>query len=169
MTEPETDERTTGGLAGKVVGKAKELAGELTNNEDLGREGRLQQAQGEAAIEAARRGPRPSKPTLRRSWRRRRLRRPRNGSDSRPRSSSAAPRRLRKPTASRPRNRRRRRPPREIKQAEATREREQAQADKRIETAEAQERDLNIEALELEQRAREAESKAAALDPKETR
>ena len=53
MTEPETDERTTGGLAGKVTGKAKELAGELTNNDDLAREGRLQQAQGDAAVEAA--------------------------------------------------------------------------------------------------------------------
>ena len=34
---------------------------------------------------------------------------------------------------------------------------------------EAQERELNLEALELQRKAREAESKAAALDPKETR
>ena len=39
MTEPKTDERTIGGLAGKVTGNAKELAGELTNNDDLAGEG----------------------------------------------------------------------------------------------------------------------------------
>ena len=57
----------------------------------------------------------------------------------------------------------------EIRRAEATRARGRAEADRRTETAEAQERDLNLEALELEQKAREAESKAGALDPKETR
>ena len=36
-----------------MAGKAKELAGELANNDDLAREGRLQQAQGETAVEAA--------------------------------------------------------------------------------------------------------------------
>ena len=52
MTDPETAERTTGGLAGKVVGKAKELAGEVSNNDELAREGRLQQAQGDADQDA---------------------------------------------------------------------------------------------------------------------
>lgn len=31
MPEKTTDEKTTGGLVGKAVGKAKELAGELTD------------------------------------------------------------------------------------------------------------------------------------------
>jgi len=53
MTDPETTERTTGGIAGKIVGKAKELAGEASGNENLAREGRLQQAQGEASRDAA--------------------------------------------------------------------------------------------------------------------
>src|SRR5690349_2101482 len=53
MTESDTDERTTGGLAGKAIGKAKEFAGELTNNDDLAREGRLQQAGADASIDAA--------------------------------------------------------------------------------------------------------------------
>ena len=67
MTEPETDERTSGGLAGKAAGKAKELAGEATRNDDLAREGRLQQAQGEAAEEAAEARLRPARQTPRRS------------------------------------------------------------------------------------------------------
>src|SRR5436190_23302726 len=48
----ETDERTTGGLVGKAVGKAKELAGEITDNDELAREGRLQQASSEAKVKA---------------------------------------------------------------------------------------------------------------------
>src|SRR5207245_1098311 len=35
-------ERTTGGLVGKVAGKVKEAIGSATSNEDLEREGRLQ-------------------------------------------------------------------------------------------------------------------------------
>ena len=52
MTEAE-NEKTTGGLVGKLAGKAKEAAGEITNNDDLAREGRLQQAQSESDLEAS--------------------------------------------------------------------------------------------------------------------
>ena len=52
MTDPEQRERTSGGVLGKVAGKAKELAGEATGNDDLAREGRLQQAQGDAEVDA---------------------------------------------------------------------------------------------------------------------
>ena len=52
MTE---QEKTSGGLVGKVAGKAKELAGSLSDKDDLAREGRLQEAQADAALEAARR------------------------------------------------------------------------------------------------------------------
>ena len=52
MTEAE-NEKTTGGLVGKLAGKAKEAAGEITNNDDLAREGRLQQAQSESGLEAS--------------------------------------------------------------------------------------------------------------------
>jgi uncharacterized protein YjbJ (UPF0337 family) len=48
----EEHETTTGGSLGKVVGKVKEVAGEVAGNDDLAREGRLQQAQGDADIEA---------------------------------------------------------------------------------------------------------------------
>src|SRR5689334_23717607 len=50
MTRPETPETTTGGPLGKVVGKVKEVAGEIIGEDDLAREGRLQQA--EAGAEA---------------------------------------------------------------------------------------------------------------------
>ena len=54
MTDSDTPrERTAGGLVGKVAGKAKEMAGEATRNEELAREGRLQQAQGDADRDAA--------------------------------------------------------------------------------------------------------------------
>ena len=53
MTDPKTTERTSGGLVGKAAGKAKELAGETLGNEELAREGRLQQAQGDADVDAA--------------------------------------------------------------------------------------------------------------------
>ena len=55
MTDSETPEDTTGGPLGKVVGKAKEVAGSLIGKDDLAREGRLQQAQSEAEVDAARR------------------------------------------------------------------------------------------------------------------
>src|SRR5579884_2252017 len=50
--DPMTQQRTAGGLAGKVVGKAKEAIGSATGNDDLAREGRLQQIQGDAEREA---------------------------------------------------------------------------------------------------------------------
>ena len=53
MTDPETPERTAGGLAGKVAGRAKEAAGSVLGDDELAREGRLQQAQIEAEEEAA--------------------------------------------------------------------------------------------------------------------
>ena len=52
MTNPETPKFTRGGLAGKLAGRAKEMAGSAVGNEDLAREGRLQQAQVEAEGDA---------------------------------------------------------------------------------------------------------------------
>lgn len=53
MTNPEIPERTRGGLAGKLAGRMKQAAGSVLGNEDLAREGRLQQAQVEAEADAA--------------------------------------------------------------------------------------------------------------------
>ena len=53
MTNPETPrEETAGGVLGKLAGKAKAAAGSLTGNDDLAREGRLQ----EATVDAERDG-----------------------------------------------------------------------------------------------------------------
>lgn len=52
MTNPEIPERTPGGLAGKLASRMKQAAGSVLGNEDLAREGRLQQAQVEAEADA---------------------------------------------------------------------------------------------------------------------
>ena len=48
MADSESTETTAGGLLGRVVGKAKAAVGALVGNDDLQREGNLQQAQSEA-------------------------------------------------------------------------------------------------------------------------
>src|SRR5687768_14760184 len=45
-------ERTVGGFAGKIAGKLKTAAGAVAGNDTLQREGRLQDAQADAEIEA---------------------------------------------------------------------------------------------------------------------
>jgi uncharacterized protein YjbJ (UPF0337 family) len=52
MTSPDDTQRTVGGLAGKAVGKVKEALAHATDSDTLAREGRLQQAQSEAGLEA---------------------------------------------------------------------------------------------------------------------
>jgi uncharacterized protein YjbJ (UPF0337 family) len=49
--EPE-NERTTGGLIGKAIGKAKAAIGDLRGDHELAREGRLQQAQSDLERDA---------------------------------------------------------------------------------------------------------------------
>jgi uncharacterized protein YjbJ (UPF0337 family) len=52
VTNPETPERTRGGVAGRLAGRFKEVAGSMLGHDDLAREGRLQQAQVEAEADA---------------------------------------------------------------------------------------------------------------------
>ena len=52
--DSESSERTAGGVLGKIVGKAKAAAGTITGNDDLRREGNLQEARSDAEIEAER-------------------------------------------------------------------------------------------------------------------
>ena len=54
MATPMTPDtpRTTGGIAGKIAGRVKAAAGTLTGNDALAREGRLQDAQADAELEA---------------------------------------------------------------------------------------------------------------------
>jgi len=53
VTNPETPQPTRGGLAGKIAGRFKAAAGAVIGDEQLAREGRLQQAQVEAEADAA--------------------------------------------------------------------------------------------------------------------
>ena len=55
MTNANRSEDTAGGRVGKLVGKAKAALGSVAGNEELAREGRLQEAQTDAEAEAARR------------------------------------------------------------------------------------------------------------------
>ena len=54
MTDSNNGERTFGGSIGKATGKAKEVAGEAIDNDDLAREGRLQHIKVDAAQDALR-------------------------------------------------------------------------------------------------------------------
>ena len=54
MPENEPDERTASGVVGTVIGKAKSVVGSLLGNDELQREGNLQQAQADAEVEAER-------------------------------------------------------------------------------------------------------------------
>ena len=47
-------EQTAGGIAGKIAGKLKAATGELVGNDELAREGRLQESQGDADLAARR-------------------------------------------------------------------------------------------------------------------
>ncbi len=52
VNDDENPELTREALFGKLAGKAKEAAGSLVGNDDMAREGRLQQAQLDAEAEA---------------------------------------------------------------------------------------------------------------------
>jgi uncharacterized protein YjbJ (UPF0337 family) len=52
VTNPETPERTRGGLAGRLAGRFKQAAGSLLGDKDLAREGRLQEAHVDAEADA---------------------------------------------------------------------------------------------------------------------
>src|SRR4051794_20551017 len=54
MSDPERSEDVAGGVPGKVVGKMKSAIGSLIGNDDLQREGNLQQAKVEAEVDAER-------------------------------------------------------------------------------------------------------------------
>jgi uncharacterized protein YjbJ (UPF0337 family) len=52
MSEGESTETTAGGIAGRVIGKAKAAVGSLIGSDQLQREGNLQHAQSEAEAQA---------------------------------------------------------------------------------------------------------------------
>ena len=54
MKNPDSPERTAGGPLGRLAGKAKQLVGSALGEEDLAREGRLQEARVDADADAQR-------------------------------------------------------------------------------------------------------------------
>jgi uncharacterized protein YjbJ (UPF0337 family) len=54
MSSDERPEEVGGGLAGKLAGKAKQAAGSVLGNDELAREGRLQETQADTARDARR-------------------------------------------------------------------------------------------------------------------
>ncbi|MCW2968648.1 MAG: hypothetical protein JWM71_2420 [Solirubrobacteraceae bacterium] len=167
MNDPDTAETTAGGLVGKLAGKAKAAAGSLIGNEDLAREGRLQEASSEAELVARR-----------------------EAAEARVQSDQA---RVVEEKAQTDEERRRLEAEVAAEEAEARAERDRLEAERRAEeqarqereAAEAQRRtqELGADAIErqgererladaatavtLEQEARRAEARADAIDPEE--
>ena len=167
MTRNADNERTVGGLLGRAVGKAKAAAGALTANDELAREGRLQQAQGEAGIAAAAAGREADVTQAEADTRRQEaendierqhlenevageLSRRRIEEDRRSADSAAA-----------------QRAQAERAEAERKREAERTRAEQSVHQAEQAQVGATREALDLERAARQAEQRADDIDPKE--
>ncbi len=167
MTNPENPEKTTGGLAGRAVGKAKEVAGEVTGNEDLAREGRLQQAQGEAADDAAeaRKDAEQAAAEARLEDEKAHVEEERQLLDT----ELAETRREDQIEADlgRAEQAADQRAADEIAAADSERRAQETIAERTDKLADAERREQGRAALELEDEARQAELRAEALDPKE--
>jgi uncharacterized protein YjbJ (UPF0337 family) len=167
MSDSQTNERVTGGLVGKVAGKAKELAGELTDREDLAREGRLQQAQTEAQLDAQR-----AAADARQAEQEAELEREKAETRAeRLELEAEVEKRRRAERAEVDREQAEdlaeTRAEQEIQQASAERIAEERAAEAQVEHGEARAEQKDEEALRMEQQARQAERKADALDPEE--
>jgi uncharacterized protein YjbJ (UPF0337 family) len=169
LTDKEKTERTTGGVVGRLTGKAKEAAGTLVGNDDLAREGRLQQAQADAETQAARHAEDAEQ-------------RRQEADLAQARAETELEReRLQNELATEKREDRiehdRRQAEREA-QAEAQRARAAAEQDREAQESAAMSAQREAERervaaakdeISLEQRARQADAIADALDPKEDR
>ena len=152
MTNPDQPvEETTGGVLGKLAGKAKAAAGSLTGNDTLAREGRLQEAQVDAERDAQR-----ELAEARQREQEAELSEERN-------QLKAERERLQQEVAAEDREQRIERDAQKA-QLEADREaaRQQAAAEQRHQADEER-------AARLEEEARRLETTAAVIDPEETR
>lgn len=160
-------ERTSGGLVGKLAGKVKEAAGSLTGNQDLAREGRLQEAQSDAGFEASREAREASQREQQAQ-----LVRERDETElERERLENEVAEQEREARAERDREVLERQVAAQEQEEKAQAERERAakesSADRIEESAEAERLDAAREAIRLEQEARRVEAKAETTDPKE--
>jgi uncharacterized protein YjbJ (UPF0337 family) len=167
LTDQEHSERTTGGLVGKLAGKAKEATGSLVGNNNLAREGRLQQAQVEAETEADRVAAEATQSAeeaaLGQQKRETALER------QRLQNEAAAHERDQQIERDRQAAEVEARAEAERKQAEAERQRsvEASAANSATGRAEHDRLAAAKDEIRLEQQAREAEARAIAIDPKE--
>lgn len=167
MTERDTGQRTVGGLVGKAVGRAKEALGGATANAELAREGRLQQVQSDAGLEAQQTAESA------------REREARGALDERAAEVEAERERLSNEVAAQEREQqidRDRQTAQERADVQAADERARAEVDLQNETRRANDsvRDAEQERLaaaqqanRLEREAHEAERRASSLDPTE--
>lgn len=167
LTDHEAPEQTAGGLIGKLAGKAKEAAGALAGDNDLAREGRLQQAQVDAETaahaDAAEAKQRDAEASL----------------QAEKAQNETEKARLRNEVATQERAERIERDRREAErraQSEAVRQRAVAEHQREVQESAADQAERHAEAervaaaeetIRLERQARHAEAQAAALDPKE--
>ena len=168
MTNPDKTEDTAGGLTGKIAGKAKEAAGAVLGDEQLAREGRLQQSQVDAETDAAARGRRGTaargggSSSRRLAWRTK-SERERLANEVAAEDREAA---IERETA-RVKQQAQAVEQRETKAAQAQQAVEQYAAASAEQEAEAKRIAEEQAAERLEQEARRAEARADAIDPEE--
>jgi len=155
VTDPEM-EPTGGGLLGRLAGRAKAAAGALTGNQDLAREGRLQEAKVQAADDAAR------------SAAQARVREQQAEVEATRQDNALEREHLEAEVAADEREARIEHDRRRAEQQAAAREvREKEQARELEQSAEEERLGAAAQALRLEQEARRAEAGADAIDPEE--
>jgi uncharacterized protein YjbJ (UPF0337 family) len=154
-------------LVGKLAGKAKEAAGSLTGNDELAREGRLQQAQVDAETDAAHHAgeaqQRANEAALAREKNETELERQRLENEI------AAQERERQAERTRQQAEREASAEAQRQQADAESQRaaQESTAEEAVQRAERERLAIAKEEIRLEQRAREAEANANAMDTKE--
>jgi len=167
MTNANRSEETAGGHIGKLVGKAKAAAGSLAGNEELAREGRLQEAHTDAEAEATRRAREAEQHEAQAE-----LEAARNeNAEKRERLRARLAEREEAAAAERDREREQRDAAvyaqRQATSAEADRRREQHEADAVDDAAESFGRAEGQDAAHLEMEARRAEMQADEIERKE--
>jgi uncharacterized protein YjbJ (UPF0337 family) len=167
VTRQAENDRTAGGYLGKAVGKIKEVAGSLTDNDALTREGRLQQAQGQAGVDAARAGRAADVKQQEAETRRDAV----ETDAERARLENEVGSELGKRRAEEERRETERSATDHAAQEQRTaarrRDLEQAQAEQSVERAEQAQVGATEQAQALERAARQAEQRADTIDPEE--
>jgi uncharacterized protein YjbJ (UPF0337 family) len=169
VTNPNVPEETTGGPLGKLAGKVKAAAGSLTGNETLAREGRLQEAQVDAEVDARREAAEAEQ-----AEQEAQLEQKRNETEEeRKRLQAELAESDREARIERDREEAERKAERDKAEAAAKAEQERQREQQSVATleksADAVKAAAETEAEKLEREAKLAEARANAIDPEETR